>query len=161
MRTPLVFVASALVLSALGCSSSSDGPASGTDSGTVADTATSTDTAMPMDSGMDMGGDETPIGDAGDDSSASKPATPTISAVEKMAGALHVTWKLNDTGLTNVLLFRKKDTGAYAKAYTLPGTATAQHDMAATSAGATYCYQVQTVKAGAMSELSAEMCGTP
>ena len=145
MRT-LALLASAFVLSSLGCSSSSDGPTTG-----------ATDTGMGM--GTDMGTDG-PMGADADETSASKPATPTLVGVEKLSGALHVTWTLNDTGLTNVFLFRKKDAGAYAKAYTLPGTATSQHDMGA-MAGSTYCYQVQTVKGGVMSDLSNEKCGTP
>ena len=160
MRTSIVFLA-ALTITPFGCSSSADGPSTATDSGAGTDSGMGTDTATAMDSGMDMGGEDTMTGSDADAASTTKPAAPTLVSVEKMSGSLHVTWKLNDTGLTNVFVFRKKDAGAYAKAYTLPGTATAQHDMGASSAGSTYCYQVQTVKAGAMSDLSNELCGSP
>ncbi len=156
MRT--TYAIAALLISAFGCSSSSDAPTTTADSGVPTDTAMAADTA-PMDSGMDMGG----AVDTGmvDDTPAGKPVAPTMAAVEKMAGSLHLTWKLNDTGLSSVLVFRKKDGGTYAKVYTLPGSATSQHDMSASTTGSTYCYQVQTVKAGASSDLSNELCGTP
>ena len=80
--------------------------------------------------------------------------------MSKLGGALHVEWKLKDTGLTSVELWRKKDAGAYAKAYTLPGSATSQHDGAATGA-AMYCYRVATIRGGITSDQSNEMCGTP
>jgi hypothetical protein len=173
MRTslPLVSFASPLLVAILscsiGCSSSSDGPASTSDTGTTSDTATATDTATASDTATatDEGIDSTPTdsalgSDAREGGTVVKPATPTIVSVMKMGGNLHVTWKLNSTGVSSVYLFRKKDAGTYEKAYTLPGTATSQHDTGASAPG-TFCYQVQTVKAGVESDLSNEMCGTP
>lgn len=78
----------------------------------------------------------------------------------QMSGSLHVTWKLNDSGLDSVLVWRKKDSGSYEIAYTLPGKATSQHDMGAMPPS-TYCYTVQTKRAGVTSEQSPEKCGTP
>ena len=89
-----------------------------------------------------------------------KPATPQVVAVVKMAGTLHVTWKLNDTGLASVALHRNKDGGPFDKVTTLPGTATAQHDTSATAAG-TYCYKVITSRNGVDSDASNESCGSP
>jgi hypothetical protein len=162
MRIPTLFLSVAFA-AALGCSSSSDGPTTSNDTGTSTDTATvgdtgtggdtttATDTATATDS---------PASDDADTSTAAKPHAPTIVSVAQMAGNLHVTWKLNDTGLTSVYVFRKKDAGTYEKAYTLPGSATSQHDTGASAPG-TFCYQVQTVKDGVESDLSNEMCGTP
>ncbi len=98
--------------------------------------------------------------DSGTDAATGQPATPEVLSVEPLAGGLHVMWKLNATGLTGVQLWRKKDSGSYAKAFSLPGTATSQHDEGATAPG-TYCYQVMTVKGAEMSEMSPEKCGTP
>ena len=105
--------------------------------------------------------DSGPVADSGGDSGgSSKPATPDVVSVEPLAGGLHVTWKLNGTKLTGVELWRKKDSGTYAKAFSLPGTATSQHDEGAKAPGK-YCYQVMTVRGDEMSEMSAEKCGTP
>lgn len=109
------------------------------------DDAASTETSTPAD-------DAAPLG---------APKAPTVTGAMPMGGALHVTWKLNDTGLTNVELWRKDGAGAYAKVYTLPGTATSQHDAAASVVGTTYCFQVKTLRGGLESPLSNEKCGTP
>lgn len=144
-------------LSVVACSSSSSGPDAPTDTGASIDSGSGV-----VDSGVDTAGSDTTLTpDVAAETAAAKPATPEIVMVMKMAGALHVSWKLNDTKLDSVLVFRKKDAGAYAKAYTLAGTATSQHDMDANLAGATYCYQVQTSRGGVTSELSVEMCGSP
>lgn len=154
----LVLIASLFVLPsfALACSSSSDtgSTAPQDDAGDGADTATD-DTAPADDTGT--AADTAPANDA----PATAPNTPAVTGVMKMAGALHVTWKLNDTGLSSVELWRKTGTGAYAKAYTLPGSATSEHDTAASVVGTTYCYQVKTIRAGMESQLSVEKCGSP
>ena len=106
------------------------------------------------------GGGGSDAGESMDGMAMGKPGTPQIAAVAKMGGALHVSWKLNDTGLTSVELWRKKATGDYAVAYTLPGSATSQHDMQATDS-AQYCYKVMTHRDSDMSDMSNEMCGTP
>ncbi len=121
------------------------------------------DAGVPDDGSMgamDSGGGSNDSG-IGADSSASKPATPQLLGVAKLSGGLHVTWKLNDTGLTGTELWRKKDTGSYAKLTGLPGTATSYHDASASTGGANYCYQVMTLKGSEMSDMSNEVCGTP
>jgi hypothetical protein len=151
-------IAFALLLAVgVGCSSSTTSTATDAGSEHAADAAAHEDggTGTVADSGsgaVDSGGDAEPAG--------SKPSTPTVLSVEPLGGGLHVMWKLNDTGLTGVQLWRKKDSGAYAKAYTLPGTATSQHDGAAMAPG-TYCYQVMTIRGSDMSDMSPEKCGTP
>jgi hypothetical protein len=139
----------------VGCSSSTTSTATDAGSEPIADAATHDDggTGTVVDSGSGAV-------DSGAEAASSKPATPTVVSAEPLGGGLHVTWKLNDTGLTGVQLWRKKDSGAYAKAYTLPGTATSQHDGAATAPG-TYCYQVMTIRGSDMSDMSPEKCGTP
>ena len=147
MRTiarPLGITLAALLV--FSCSSTT------TEDHSMQDAGAMEDSAAPTEGGSDAAGDS--------GGATGKPAAPQVMAVMKMAGALHVTWKLNDTGLSAVALMRKKDAGAYAKAYTLPGTATSQHDTAATGSG-TYCYQVVTTRAGVDSDPSNEMCGTP
>jgi hypothetical protein len=126
-------------------------------------TSTVTDAGSEhADGGAHEGGTGTAVdsGSGSAEASTAKPATPTVASVEPLTGGLHVTWKLNDTGLTAVELWRKKDSGAYAKAYTLPGTATSQHDEAAMAPGM-YCYQVMTIRGSDMSDMSPEKCGTP
>ena len=145
MNSKFLFVAA---ITLAGCSSSST---SSTDGGSSQDTGASSDSGGTVDgssSGMDSG------------DAAAMPAKPQLLSAEPLGGGLHVMWKLNDTGLTAVHLMRKKDAGAYAMAYTLPGSATSQHDAAATAPGM-YCYQVQTMRGDAMSDLSNEVCGTP
>ena len=107
----------------------------------------------PMDSGA--GGVDSAM-----EASSAAPATPEVVSVEPLGGGLHVIWKLNDTALTGVQLWRKKGTGTYAKAYSLPGSATSQHDGAAVAPGP-YCYQVMTSRGSEMSAMSPEKCGTP
>jgi hypothetical protein len=134
------------VLLTASCSHSADDDHATHDAGT-------TDDAAAQNSGG-------PDGAVDGGAKTGKPATPQVTMVMPMGGALHVTWKLNDTSLGAVALMRKKDSGAYAKAYTLPGTAISQHDSGATGSG-TYCYQVVTTRDGVDSDPSNEMCGTP
>lgn len=141
-------IPSVLALCVFGCSS-------GTTTGTGADADTSTSDTGTADA--DGGADAELVVDA----AVTKPITPQIASVAKMSGALHVTWKLNDTGLSGVELWRKKDAGTYAKLLGLPGSATNYHDTSADAAGSNYCYQVMTVKGDAASDKSNEVCGTP
>ena len=90
-----------------------------------------------------------------------KPVTPQVTMVMKMGGALHTTWKLNDKSLTGVELWRAKDAEPAAKVVGLPGIATSYHDTGATTASSKYCYQVMTVRAGEMSEMSNAVCASP
>ncbi len=159
MRMSLLAVGLSALLAA--CSSSSSSPPSTTgDTGTAGDTATGGDTGGGDDTGSSDDTGTTDDTGGGGDTTPSKPATPTITSIAKMGGALHVFWKLNDTGLSNVELWRNKDGGTYAKVYTLPGTATSQHDTGAVAPG-TYCFQVYTIKGGVKSDPSPEKCGTP
>lgn len=130
-----------------GCGSESTTTPAGDDVGTADDTA-----AAPADGAVeDTGAAETaPVA----------PNTPQIVSVIKMAGNLHVTWKNNDTGLSKIELFRKKDAGDYAVAYTYTKLATSQHDVGAVAPG-TFCYKVRTTRGDLQSEFSNEMCGTP
>ena len=131
-QSPIAF-AFLLVFTGAGCSSTTTPTPSATDAGSE----------HPADAGTH---DDSGSGavDSGADAASGKPATPEVLSVEPLAGGLHVMWKLNGTGLTGVELWRKKDAGTYAKAYTLPGTATSQHDEAAMAPGK-YCYQVMTI----------------
>ena len=155
-----VLVALSAVLVAAGCSSGGSGTPSAPSDGAVADPDMGDAGMGDTNPGSDT---NAPPGDSApaDDTAATKPATPALAAVMPMSGALHVSWKLNDTALTGVELWRKNGTGAYAKAYSLPGSATSQHDMKANDASMTYCYQVKTLRGAAASELSPEMCGHP
>lgn len=134
-----------------------DSGASSFDSSAANDTSSSdvgaVDTARVESAALDT----TPAADA----APTKPAAPQMVDVMAMSGALHVKWMLNDTALDAVVLFRRQDAGAYEKAYTLPGTALGVHDFDAKTSGSKYCYQVQTTRGGAASDLSDEMCGTP
>lgn len=133
----------------LACSSSTSPATISGDSGMSDDASmTDHDSGVTTDSGVSADATGTPM-------------TPQVSGVNKMAGALHVTWKLNDTGLSAVQLWRKKDAAAYAKLVSLPGTATSYHDTSASMAGANYCFQVMTLRGDSMSAMSAEVCGTP
>jgi hypothetical protein len=139
----------------VGCSSSTTSTVTDAGSEHAADGGVhdGTGTGTVVDSGSGAA-------DSGAEAASSKPATPTVLSAEPLGGGLHVKWKLNDTGVTGVELWRKKDSGTYAKAYSLPGTAISQHDVAATAPG-TYCYQVMTIRGTDMSDMSPEKCGTP
>lgn len=153
MRIQSLAAALGLVLVA-GCSSTSEEPAPVTTADTGSTAADAPDT---IDAATE---DTSTSSDVAPETPATPPAAPSMVSVVKMAGNLHVTWKLNDTGLTNVELWRKKDAGEYAKVLTLPGKATNQHDTGAVAPGE-YCYKVKTLRAGLESEFSGEMCGTP
>ena len=144
-----------IALVVVGCSSSSM-PMPNMDAGMASHDAGSAGrdagTATPPD---DSGTTAADTGTTG-----GKPATPAVVSAEKLAGGLHVVWKLNDTGLTAVELWRKKDQGTFARVFSLPGTAVDQHDEGATAPG-TYCFQVKTFRGTAESDFSPEKCGTP
>jgi len=142
------------VLSQVGCSSDDDHTAHDTDTGTsgsdtsATDDASGTDTATP---GSDVAADDT----AAD---AARPNTPEVVSVMPMAGAWHVTWKLNDTGLTKVELWRSNDGAAATLVKALGGTARDYHDGAATGSVVKYCYTVKTFRGTLASDSSAEKC---
>ncbi len=147
MKHSSIAFAFSLVLAGAGCSSS------------TTPTATDAGSEHPMDGGTHEDSGSGGV-DSGVEAASGKPATPEVLSVEPLTGGLHVKWKLNGTGLTGVELWRKKDAGTYAKAYSLPGSAVSQHDGAATAPG-TYCYQVMAIRGSEMSDMSPEKCGTP
>ena len=148
MRQSCIAFAFLLVLAGAGCSSTTTPTPHATDAGTDHNA----DGGAQEDSGSG--------GDSGVEAATGGPAKPEVVSVAPLSGGLHVTWKLNGTGLTGVELWRKKDTGTYAKAYSLPGSATSQHDGAAMAPG-TYCYQLMTIRGSETSDMSPEKCGTP
>jgi hypothetical protein len=137
------------ILAAIGCSSESTTPPTTTaDTGTAADTSTATDTESP--------GDAVAADDVAAD--AAKPVTPEVVSVAPMAGAWHVTWRLNDTGLTKVELWRTNDGAAATLVKAFAGTAKDWHDGAATGTIVKYCYTVKTFRGTLESSPSAEKC---
>jgi hypothetical protein len=134
---------------------------SGSSSGGTSSGASTSGGEPAVDSGtVSMNGDAAtdPV-DSG--TTGVKPVTPQVVSVVKMAGALHVTWKPNDTALSGLELWRKKDAAASAKVVGLPGTAKSFHDTEANVGTSMYCYHVITTKAGVVSDMSNEICGTP
>ncbi len=123
-----------------------------TDAGTTASSDATSDAASVNDSAS--------TAESGTSTDAGKPETPEMVSVVQMAGNLHTRWKLNDSDLTGVELWRKKDGGEFALAYTLPGTAVDLHDGQAVAPG-TYCYHVITVRGSGHSDASPDKCGSP
>ena len=99
-------------------------------------------------------------GATGTGGGAPAPDAPIILSAAKVPGGLHVMWKNVTVGCDKIELSRKHDAGAYAVAYTLNGSATAQHDTQAVPPGM-YCYMARCLKGGQMSVDSNEKCGTP
>ena len=132
-----------------GCSGSDDTTTTGADTGTATvDTgvaATDTGTATEDTS-------------AADAPAATKPSTPEIVSVMPMAGAWHVTWKLNDTALSKVELWRSNDGATATLVKGFGGTAKDWHDGAALGTTVKYCYSVKTFRGELVSETSAEKC---
>lgn len=146
------FVVLTLPLLCFGCSSASDTGSSAVDSAmddAAMDDSSADDSAMP---------DDTAVADT---AAAPKPAAPTITKIMPMTALVHVTWTVNNTGLTGVEVWRKDGAGAYAKVYTLAGTATTQSDKQASNTSTVYCYQIKAIKNGVASDPSNEKCGTP
>lgn len=143
----------ALVLTALlavGCGSEDDHSThTETDTGSVTADTNVEDTASPTDSATI---DDAPV------EAATKPATPAITTIMPMAGAYHVNWKLNDTGLTKVELWRSNDGAAATLVKALAGTANNFHDGAATGTVVKYCWTVKTFRGDLASDPSPEKC---
>ena len=140
----------ALALAALAmftaCSGSESTP-------TVADTGTAA-----VDTGT-TAADTAPAADTGaSEVSTTKPATPDITNVMPMAGAWHVTWAANGTGLTKVELWRSNDGAAATLVKAFGGTAKDWHDGAAPGTTVKYCYTVKTFSGELASDPSAEKC---
>jgi hypothetical protein len=139
-KLALVFLGSALLV---GCGSGSAPTTVDDETGATADTAN----------------DETLVSDTSDDTAPVAPNAPKIISLMKMGGNLHVAWALNDTGITLVELWRKKDAGDYVLAYSWKAPATNQHDTDAVAPG-TFCYKVRSGRGDLLSEFSNEKCGT-
>ena len=75
-----------------------------------------------------------------------------------MAGAWHVTWAANDTGLSKIELWRTNDGAAATLVRAFAGTATNYHDGAATGTTVKYCYTVKTYRSDLASDTSPEKC---
>lgn len=123
-------------------------------------TATDTGTSNTEDTSTEDTG-STPADTATDDApaeAATKPATPQITTIVPMAGAYHVNWKLNDTGLTKVELWRSNDGAAATLVKALAGTANNFHDGAATGTVVKYCWTVKTFRGTLESDPSPEKC---
>ena len=94
------------------------------------------------------------------------PKAPTLSTVEKMAGALMVTWTNADTSCDSIEGERQAQMTdgtimeKYKVAFTLPGEADNKHDTTATEA-MKYTYRLRCKKGGAYSPYSNEVSGTP
>lgn len=110
--------------------------------------------------GGTTGGAGGATGGGGTGGATGAPLAPTIQSVEPLEGALHVAWTNNTPDCDKIELDRKKDDGAYAKVYTLTGSATSQHDSQAVAPG-TYCYKARCLKGADSSPDSNEKCGTP
>jgi hypothetical protein len=142
---------------AIGCSSSSDTK--------TPPTGSSGSSGAPSSSG-DPG---TSSGDPGASSgtpAATAPKAPTLDAVAKMMGALHVMWTNNETNCDSIEVERQAQMSdgsvmeEYKVAYTLPGEADNKHDTSAT-ADMKYTYRLRCKKGPTYSKYSNEMSGNP
>jgi hypothetical protein len=119
------------------------------------DTGVTAETAAPVDTGT-SGDDAIAANDVAPD--VAKPSTPEIVSVMPMAGDWHVTWKLNDTGLTKVELWRSNDGAPATLVRAFGGTAKDWHDGAASGTVVKYCYTVKTFRGELASDASPEKC---
>jgi hypothetical protein len=85
---------------------------------------------------------------------------PMMTGVAPMAGALHVTWMNMQSDCDTVEGERKSGTGAYAAAFSVPGSVDNKMDTAATS-NMTYTFRLRCNKGGTFSAYSNEMTGNP
>lgn len=141
----------AVIALLVGCSSESADTHDGAhDTGAAATDSAATDTGTAAT-------DSEPA-DAAPETPAVKPATPEVINVMPMAGAWHVTWKLNDTGLTKVELWRSNDGAEATLVKAFGGTAKDWHDGVAVGTTVKYCWKVKTFRNAEASDLSAEKC---
>jgi hypothetical protein len=82
-----------------------------------------------------------------------------LDSVEPLGGGLHVMWTNSGASCDKIELWRNKDGGAYALAYTLTASADSQHDAQVMKPGM-YCYKVRCVKGTSYTE-SNEKCASP
>jgi hypothetical protein len=154
-------------LSLIACGGDTTGSTSTTGAGGGSTTATATATGTGGMGGAGTGTTTTSAGATGSSTGATgtgggapAPEAPMMMSAAKVAGGLHVMWMNVTMGCDKIELSRKHDAGAYAVAYTLNGSATAQHDTQAVAPGM-YCYTARCLKGGQASPDSNEKCGTP
>ena len=82
----------------------------------------------------------------------------TLDSVAPLGNAMHVMWTNSGADCDKIELWRNKDGGMYALAYTLAATADSQHDAQANTPGK-YCYKVHCVKGSDDTE-SNEKCAS-
>ena len=98
-------------------------------------------------------------GSAAGAAGATSSASVTLDSVEPLGGGLHVMWTISGATCDKIELWRNKDGGMYAVAYTLAATADSQHD-AQVMSPSKYCYKVRCVQGSTYKE-SNEKCGNP
>ena len=107
-----------------------------------------------------------PATDGGSGTPSAAPAAPTVTAVSKMMGALHIMWTNTEKSCDALELERQAQMAGgavmekYAVVFTFPGDADNKHDTTATAA-MTYTYRLRCKKGGAYSAYSNEMAGNP
>ncbi len=130
------------------------GCASGTEDGTH-DAAIAED-ASEGDSGTTDGSAEA-TADAG-----GAPGVPTLTKVSIVShGVIALGWTIPDSTCSFAEVMRKKDSGAYALAQKLAGTAASVQDILShTNTAGVYCYTVACSLGGSLSNASNEKCVT-
>jgi hypothetical protein len=152
-------------LSLIACGGDSTGGTSASGSGGAGTTAATTGAGGMGGAGSSTTATSTSAtgsstGATGTGGGAPAPEAPMMMSAAKVPGGLHVMWMNVTMGCDKIELSRKHDAGAYAVAYTLNGSATAQHDTQAIPPGM-YCYTARCLKGGQTSPVSNEKCGTP
>lgn len=123
------------------------------------------DMPMPADGGHDMDAmEDMGTMDSGtSDASPTEtgaPAAPTITAVNKMMGALHVQWTNNIASCESIEGERKSDADPYKVVFTVPGTVGNKMDMEATK-DMTYTYRLRCKMGATYSSYSNELGQNP
>lgn len=111
---------------------------------------------MDMDA-MDMGTTDGPAAETHPDGGM---AAPTVTAVNKMMGFLHVQWKNNSSSCDSVEGERKTDTEPYKVVFTVPGTVDNKMETTA-SMDMTYTYRLRCKMGAGYSMYSNEMGNNP
>ena len=88
-------------------------------------------------------------------------AAPTLTALAKMSGGLHVNWKNGQKDCDGVEAQRKGPADDFKVVFTVPGAADNKHDGVGLTAGTPYTYRLRCKKGDAYSTYSNEMTGTP
>ena len=143
-------------LSAFACGNSDDGKQGGTGGSSGTDGSGGASTS----GGASSGGSATASGgSAAGMAGATSSGSIRLDSVEPLGGGLHVMWTSSGASCDKIELWRKKDAGEYALAYTLTAAADSQHDAQVMSPGM-YCYKVRCVKGSSYTE-SNEKCASP